>query len=111
VQLTVLVLIRGNMPVRQSDLGRTLEMKRGNVVTLLDDLIRRGLVVRRPAEDDRRSNLLTLTARGISLTDELMTLHGKLEQDLAKNFGKPELVRLVELLHAFRNLDPEPRLD
>jgi len=110
VQLAVLVLIRDGMPLRQAALGRALEMKRGNVVTLLDELEARGLVLRQRAEDDRRSHVLTLTPTGTELTNKLMDLHAKLEADLARSLGQQELERLVELLRAFRAMESEPRL-
>lgn len=110
VQLTVLALIRDSTPLRQSELGKSLEMKRANVVTILDELIQRGLVGRELADNDRRSYVLYLTPSGKRLTNKLLSLHEKLEQDLARSFGQKELSKLVELLRAFRRLDPNPRL-
>ena len=109
VQLTVLALIRESMPLKQSELGKSLEMKRANVVTVLDELIQRGLVGRELADNDRRSYVLFLTPSGKRLTNKLLTLHDKLEQDLARSFGQKELSKLVDLLRAFRQLDPNPR--
>ena len=111
VQFAVLVLIRDSMPVRQAELGRAIEMKRANVVTVLDELIESGLVTRQQAHDDRRSNVVSLTPKGIAFTDKLLVQHGKLERDLAKHLGKRELARLVQLLKAFRQLDSDPDLD
>jgi DNA-binding MarR family transcriptional regulator len=110
-QLTVLAVIRHNMPLKQTALGKALEIKRANVVTLLDELEGRGLVTRRPADQDRRSHMLQLTPAGKDLTDRLLALHAKLESDLAESLGRKELVTLVELLQAFRRLESEPRLD
>jgi DNA-binding MarR family transcriptional regulator len=111
VQLTVLTLIRDAMPMKQADLGKALEMKRANVVTVLDELMTRGLVTRRLADDDRRSNVVSLTAEGRRLTDELLALHEKLEADLARAFGDKELAKLLELLQAFRKLESKPELE
>ena len=110
VQLTVLALIRESMPLKQSELGRSLEMKRANVVTVLEELIQRGLVSRELADNDRRSYVLYLTPSGKRLTNKLLALHERLEQDLARTFGQKELSKLVDLLRAFRQLDPNPRL-
>ena len=111
MQFAVLILIRDSMPVRQAELGRAIEMKRANVVTVLDELIKRGLVTRQPARDDRRSNVLALTPKGIAYTDKLLILHGKLERDIAKRLGQQEFEKLVQLLRAFRKLDSIPKLD
>ena len=61
VQLSILGLLRDHPRMKQSDLGRTLEIKRANIVVLLDELEQRGLIVRKPAETDRRAYELELT--------------------------------------------------
>jgi DNA-binding MarR family transcriptional regulator len=111
VQFAVLVLIRDSMPVRQAEVGRAIEMKRANVVTVLDELIERGLVTRQAARDDLRANVLALTPKGIEYTDKLLVLHSKLERDVAKKLGKREFDKLVQLLYAFRKLNSMPKLD
>jgi DNA-binding MarR family transcriptional regulator len=111
VLLTALTVIRDNMPLRQADLGRALEIKRANVVTLLTELEDRGLIVREPSARDRRSQVISLTDAGRKSTDQLLSVHAKLEADLARSFGKRELEELVRLLKAFRSVDAAPRLD
>lgn len=111
VQLTVLALIRDSTPLKQAELGKALEMKRANVVTVLDELQERGLITRELDENDRRSYVLYLTPAGKRLTTKLLSLHAKLEKDLARSFGHKELDKLVDLLQAFRKLNPEPRLE
>jgi DNA-binding MarR family transcriptional regulator len=111
VQLTFLAMILSSMPIRQATLGKALDMKRANVVTVLDELIARGLVSREADANDRRSNVLSLTRKGATLTQELLARHDKLERDLARTFGDRELAKLVELLQAFRNVESHPDLD
>jgi DNA-binding MarR family transcriptional regulator len=110
VQLTVLSLIRDAMPLKQSLLGKALEMKRANVVIVLDELEARGLIERQTPDSDRRAHVLSLTAKGETLTTKLLALHTKLESDLAKSFGAKELAKLVSLLQDFRALDSDPKL-
>lgn len=110
VQLTVLALLDANASLRQAAIGKALDMKRANVVTLLSELEARALVVRKPSKDDRRSQIVSLTASGKALTAKLLALHAKLEADLARALGQAELERLVELLRAFRTVASEPRL-
>lgn len=111
VQLTVLTLLQDNRSVRQAELGRALEMKPANVVTLLAELEERGLVARRPSTGDRRSYVVKLTARGRKLTHELLELHALLEADLASALGQAELAQLVSALRAFRRVDSSPMLN
>ncbi|MDX1593223.1 MAG: MarR family transcriptional regulator [Gammaproteobacteria bacterium] len=66
-----LVLIEANPGLRQADLARALQLDRSTVVTVIDTLEKRGLVERRRALDDRRSNAVSLTGAGQKLLDTL----------------------------------------
>jgi DNA-binding MarR family transcriptional regulator len=110
VQLTVLTLLNDNTQMRQAALGKALEIKRANVVTLLAELEQRGLIERRLSSTDRRSYVVELTEHGLELTRELLTLHAKLEADLARALGRTELKSLVTALRAFRGVDSKPKL-
>lgn len=110
VQLTALTLLLDNMPLRQAALGKALEIKRANVVTLLDQLENRGLITRQRTADDRRAQVLYLTQAGKALTTKLLSLHSKLEQDLANALGETEFKKLVELLRAFRSVESKPKV-
>jgi DNA-binding MarR family transcriptional regulator len=62
----VLVIIEANPDMKQSDLARATHLDRSTVVTVIDNLEKRGLVERRVALHDRRSNAIRLTAAGIA---------------------------------------------
>jgi DNA-binding MarR family transcriptional regulator len=111
VQLSILGLIYEHGRLRQSELGRALDIKRANIVSLLDELERRKLIERQPAHTDRRSLVLLLTPAGRKLTKELLELHERLEEDLAKHLGTRERDQLLRLLKAFRKLQTSPGLD
>lgn len=111
VQLSVLTVILQNPEVRQASLGRALDMKRANVVTVLDELEEKGLLARRPASADRRSHVLLLTPAGKRLAEKLVALHDKFEEDLERVFGKAGRENLLEMLHQIRALDTEPDID
>lgn len=110
VQLTVLTLLNDNGPLRQSALGRALDIKRANVVTLLSELEDRKVILRRMSETDRRAYVVGLTAQGEKLTRKLLALHAELEADLARALGQAELEQLVLLLRVFRTVDSNPKL-
>jgi len=110
VQLTALTLILHNEPIRQAELGNALEMKRANVVTLLDELQNRALLSRTLAPDDRRSYELRLTDEGRRFTREMLSIHARLEADLAHSLGQTELRQLVRLLTKVRKVSPAPDL-
>jgi DNA-binding MarR family transcriptional regulator len=110
VQLTALTIILHNDRLGQSTLGKALDMKRANVVKLLDELQQRGLVERKLSTRDRRAYDVHLTAKGRELTEELLAIHAKLEANLAQSLGGDELKELVRLLTKFRAVNPEPDL-
>ncbi len=104
VQLSILGLIYENPGLKQSDLGRALQIERTNIVALLAQLERRRLIERRTGPSDRRARLLQLTAAGRKLTAELLEKHDRLERDLAKRLGVDERDVLLALLKKFRAL-------
>jgi DNA-binding MarR family transcriptional regulator len=110
VQLAALTVILHNDGLGQSALGKALDMKRANVVKLLDELQERGLIERRPSVRDRRAYEVHLTPKGRDLTRKILDIHKKLESNLARSLGQDELHQLVTLLRKFRSVDPKPRL-
>jgi len=110
VQLTALTIILHNDSLGQSALGKALDMKRANVVKLLDELQERGLIERKLSTRDRRAYDVHLTRKGTELTRELLSMHRKLEANLSLSIGCDELKALVKLLRKFRTVDPTPEL-
>lgn len=66
-EASFLILIGANPGCRQSDVGRTLDIKRANLTPLVARMKSRGLVIDAPI--DGRSRSLTLTAEGVALRD------------------------------------------
>ena len=110
VQLTALTIILHNDRIGQSALGKVMDIKRANVVKLLDELQQRGLIERKPSTRDRRAYELRLTPIGRKLTRKLLAVHRKLEANLALSLGCDELKQLVKLLRKFRSVEPTPDL-
>lgn len=63
-ELGVLMLLAGHEPASQQHAARRLGVDRTTMVAVLDDLQAKGLVSRRPDADDRRRNVVELTATG-----------------------------------------------
>ncbi|MBR7833416.1 MarR family transcriptional regulator [Actinospica durhamensis] len=63
-ELAVLIVLDGLGPASQQEAARGLAVDRTTMVALLDGLEAKGIVARRPAEEDRRRNLVELTAQG-----------------------------------------------
>ena len=63
----MLQIIAEQPGISQSDLGRSLRIRRGNMVPLVAELIERQLIERRALEADRRVVALSLTSQGESV--------------------------------------------
>ena len=71
-QCHVLHLIEPGQPLPMGRLAETLSCDASNVTGLVDRLESRGLVRRRPSEEDRRVKVLVLTPSGTRLRDQLV---------------------------------------
>jgi DNA-binding MarR family transcriptional regulator len=94
----VLVIIEANPDLKQSELARATHLDRSTVVTVIDNLERRGLVERRTAQHDRRSNAIRLTAAGSALLRKLKRMVSQHEQRLLQNFSSAERDTFLALL-------------
>jgi DNA-binding MarR family transcriptional regulator len=99
-QCHVLHLIEPDRPLAMGQLAQTLACDRSNVTGLVDRLESRGLVRRRPSEEDRRVKVLVLTATGTRLRAvllERMTAAPEALQRLSTREQR-ELVRILRRL-------------
>jgi DNA-binding MarR family transcriptional regulator len=111
VQLSMLGLIYKNPDLQPSELGRVLDIKRANIVPLIDELQERKLVERKQSSDDGRFRVLALTRKGQQLTRKLIDRHDALENDLARQLGPNNRKQLLKLLMAFRKIGPPEGLE
>ncbi len=111
VTLTALGTIYDHPGITQADLGKKLNIKRANMVPVMAELERRGLIARRPSDNDRRAHLVALTPAGTKLTLKLLDMHRRLENDVARELGQHERDQLLKLLKRFRKLATQPELD
>ena len=110
VTLSLLGTVYDHPGITQTELGKRLHIKRANMVPLLAELGARGLIERRPSDNDRRTQLVTLTPAGKKLARKLLEVHERLEADLVQHLGARESEQLLQLLKKFRRLSPEPDL-
>lgn len=102
----VLVIIEANPDLKQSELARATHLDRSTVVTVIDNLERRGLVERRVALHDRRSNAIRLTDAGTALLRKLKRQVSLHEKRLLQNFSAAERETFLALL---KKVFPEHR--
>lgn len=102
----VLTVIEANPDLKQNELARAVHLDRSTVVFIVDKLEARGLVERRAAANDRRSNALRLTADGGALLKRAKRRVVAHERRLAQHLSAAERETLVLLL---KKIFPEHR--
>jgi DNA-binding MarR family transcriptional regulator len=85
-------------PASQATLGRRTSIDRSDVVAALNELADRGLVERSPDPDDRRRNVITITAAGRKELKALDKVLDGMQEKLLAPLSAPERKKLVELL-------------
>lgn len=94
----LLVIVEANPGLKQTQLADAARLDRSTLVPALDKLEDRGLVERRAAPGDRRSNGLFLTAPGAELLTAAKRTVRRHEARLAREFGTGERDKLIASL-------------
>lgn len=97
-QFGVLIMIHENEGLSQSDLGAAVGIDRSTMVAVIDRLESRGLVVRAPSPNDRRSYALKLSPEGETLLGELVPRIKAHDQGMMKDLSPQEQTQLIDLL-------------
>src|SRR6478752_5546794 len=95
---SVLALVVGDVRPTQRDLSEFLRLDPSQVVALIDDLEKRGLVERRPDPADRRANVVVATAEGRALHASAAVATAAAERALHGDVDDADRRRLADLL-------------
>ncbi len=94
----LLVIVEANAGLRQTQLAKAAHLDRSTLVPALDKLEDRGLVERRDAPTDRRSNGLWLTPAGATVLDRAKVAVRAHEAAIAAALTSTERNTLLALL-------------
>ena len=97
-ELAVLMSIDDLTPLSQQDVADRLGVDRTTMVTLIDGLEDKGLVVRRPDAEDRRRNVVVLTGRGQATMVEAVEAAEAAEQRFLTKLSAAEVASLKAAL-------------
>lgn len=97
-EYSALSLIACNDLVTQSDLGLALNIKRPNMVTLIEKLEKRGLVKREVHARDRRNQIITLTEKGEAQLADIDGLLHDMDKQWTGCWTAKERAQVSELL-------------
>src|SRR4051794_7284853 len=99
-QLDVLICLHSRGEVEQRDLQASLGVTSATLTRLLDGMVARALVERRPSAADARVNLIATTAKGRALLGELLAQEeAAFVARFAAGFSAAELTLLTNWLN------------
>ena len=97
-QVGLLVLVSRNPGLSQTALASAVGVERSTLGEAIERLIKRRLLVRKPAPKDRRSYALHLSTSGERFLDDLIPRLFAHEDDVAKGLSPDERKTLIALL-------------
>jgi DNA-binding MarR family transcriptional regulator len=97
IQAQVLRVLRRG-PLQTGQLAAELRISAPAITQLTDRLIRKGLIERQAAVDDRRCVLVALSSKGKRLVDQFRKRRAELFKDALSNISKVEQGQLIEAL-------------
>lgn len=98
VQYGVLAVLERQPGIAQKELCEELDLDRSTIADVCSRLERQALVSREPAPEDRRRNVLNLTAAGQAKLDELRPLVTAVQREMTSALSTSEHEQLRSLL-------------
>jgi len=98
VEFSILVLVASNEQVNQKQLGQALDVSPPNLAVTLDRMVERGWVERVRSTEDRRSQIVVLTASGEKLVQRAEKIAATMENETLLVLSPAERLLLLELL-------------
>lgn len=97
-RFSVLLLIGRNPGISQTVLSRANGRDKSTLTPALNDLVRRGLIIRTRVESDRRSYQLSLTPAGATTLRRLTQCAERHDRNLDRIIGKRDRARFLQVL-------------
>ncbi|MED7931717.1 MarR family transcriptional regulator [Nonomuraea sp. LP-02] len=94
----LVVEVARSQPVRLTELALAVGIAQGTASTLVDALVRDGLLERQTSADDRRSVLLRVTAQGAALAQNWTAGYELAAEELFRPLTPEQLSTLVDIL-------------
>ncbi|MEK8127569.1 MarR family transcriptional regulator [Paenibacillus filicis] len=87
---------KGPQPLQQ--IGEKVLMTSGNITYVVDKLVGKELVIRRPCPDDRRVSFAEITERGVALLSEVFPEHREAIDKAVSGLTPEEKRQAIDLL-------------
>lgn len=106
VLIGILAVVAESPGINQGAVGRVLGIKRANMVSLINELVDAGLIVRKTDPTDRRAFTLHISDAGRARFDECLTRIVAHERRMLAEFSEAEKATLLDLLARIERIEP-----
>jgi DNA-binding MarR family transcriptional regulator len=96
----ILALLAHSRGTKVADLHRGLAHKRSTLTSILDRLAARGLITRAVGQKDRRTFIVTPTAKGRKLAERVQRHLSALERAVARRVSATDMKRFIKVVTA-----------
>ncbi len=102
--MTIAVAARSPTPLSQSELADRLAVEGATMVSMIDRLVKAGLVIREPSSTDRRIKRVALTEAGKDLYAKLRAEADAFRHELLTQVDAGQLAVATELLERVQSI-------
>jgi MarR family transcriptional regulator for hemolysin len=102
--MTIAVAAKARSPLSQSELADRLAVEGATMVSMVDRLVKAGLVVREPSTTDRRVKRVVLTPAGNRLYGQVRDEAAAFRKELLATMDPKRLLVATELLESLQDL-------
>ena len=102
--MTIAVAAKAASPLSQSELADRLAVEGATMVSMVDRLVKAGLVNREPSRTDRRVKRIVLTDAGNSLYGKVRAEATAFRRELLANVDSKRLLAATELLESLQGV-------
>jgi DNA-binding MarR family transcriptional regulator len=106
-ELAVLTVLAARSPLSQQEAAEEMGIDRTTMVSLVDALEAKGLVERHRSPDDRRKNIIELTAAGRDCLRDAGRARDEVEREFLAPLGDTLSRHFVRALRILASPDPE----
>jgi MarR family transcriptional regulator for hemolysin len=102
--MAIAVVAKASTPLSQSELADRLAVEGATLVSMVDRLVRAGLVIRQPSITDRRVKRVVLTPAGKELYGKVRAQADAFRQELLAHADPKKLLVATELLEGLQDI-------
>jgi MarR family transcriptional regulator, transcriptional regulator for hemolysin len=102
--MTIAAVAKAQRPLSQSDLAEHLGVEGATMVSMIDRLVKAGLVLREPSTEDRRVKRVLLTEAGNRAFEQVKTEAAALRKELLAGIQPEKLESATELLEQLQGM-------